>query len=202
MSEKSLEFKLCPSCGSTEYIENYPTPGVSICEECGHEVTSIALKVIQEAEEETLFSKRSCPFCGDKSQTDDDLLFSNGSFKSGEITVFKCSACGKLDGYRILPFTFAINEEVDDGDFSRKAVAIAKTEGHFIYSGSVSKKIVKALKEKEKDPVEICRKHFQLLAKEKSHKMLGIGVEPLTIDIAMLLVLGRLICMKQEIHLA
>ncbi|MGA3288753.1 MAG: hypothetical protein ABSD42_00740 [Candidatus Bathyarchaeia archaeon] len=40
MSEKSLEFKLCPSCGSTEYIENYPAPGVSICEECGHEVTS------------------------------------------------------------------------------------------------------------------------------------------------------------------
>ena len=32
--------------------------------------------------------------------------------------------------------------------------------------------------------MEIFRKHFQLIAKEKSSKMLGIGVEPLTIDSA------------------
>jgi len=32
--------------------------------------------------------------------------------------------------------------------------------------------------------MEICQKHFQRIAKEKSHKMLGVGVGPLTIDAA------------------
>jgi len=185
MKEKSIELKLCPNCGSTEYVENYPAPGVSICEECGHEITSVALKVIQDHEvEQTLYSKYVCPFCGRKSGTDDDVLFSDDNFQSGSIVVFKCSACGKLDGYRILPYVFAISEEVNDGDFDRKAVEIAKTEGHSIYSGSVSEKIGKALKEKEKDPMAICQNHFQTLVKEKSPKMLGIGVKPLTIDMA------------------
>ena len=135
MDEKSFEFKVCPSCGSAEFIEDYPAPGVLICEECGREVASVVLKVIQEAEEETVISESACPFCGAKNQTEDENIlfsFSEANFRSGEILVFKCRVCGKLDGYRILPITFAIDDEVNEGNFDRKAVAIAKTEGHSI----------------------------------------------------------------------
>ena len=54
------EFTLCPHCGSTEYLENYPAPGISACTKCGHEVTKIPLKEM--SEEEIL--KQNCPFCG------------------------------------------------------------------------------------------------------------------------------------------
>ena len=185
MSEKPFVFKLCSSCGSTKYIENYPAVGVSICEECGREVASVVLKVISEAEEEALLSKIICPFCGAESSEDDEnVLFSENSFLGGGLIVFKCSACGKLDGYRILPDTFAIGDEANEEGFNRKVVEIAKTEGSSIYSGSASKKIVKALKEKEKDPKEICRKLFQRIAKEKSGKLLELGADPATIDLA------------------
>ena len=53
MTEKNFEFKLCPDCGSTEYMENYPTPGTSICDDCGHEITSIALKELNEKSRES-----------------------------------------------------------------------------------------------------------------------------------------------------
>ena len=188
MSEKPFVFKLCSSCGSTKYIENYPAVGVSICEECGREVASVVLKVIAEAEEEALMSKCICPFCGRESPEDEEnVLFESRNeegFLGGGIIVFKCLACGKLDGYRILPCTFDLGEEVNEEGFNRKAVATAKIEGSSIYSGSGSKKIVKALKEKEKDPEEICRRLFQRIAKEKTPKLLGLGVDPATIDVA------------------
>jgi len=185
MSEKPFVFKLCSSCGSTKYIENYPAVGVSICEECGHEVASVVLKVISEAEEEALLSRSNCPFCGAEIPAgDENVLFSDDSFLGGGLIVFKCSACGKLDGYRILPDAFAFDDEANAEGFNRKAVAIAKTEGSSIYSSSASKKIVKALKEKEKDPEEICRKLFQRIAKEKGIKLLELGVDPATIDLA------------------
>ena len=183
MSEKSNEFRLCPSCGSTEYVENYPILGVSICEECGHEVASIVLKVIQDAEEENVLSKDTCPFCGAKNQTEDDNeLFSDGSFNGVWTTVYKCGVCGKLNGYRILPPTFAFPEEVNEEGFNLKTVERAKREGQSIYSGPASKKIVKALKEKAKDPVELCQKLFQRIAEEKSLKMIEMGAEPRTIE--------------------
>ena len=110
------------------------------------------LKVIQDAKEETVLSKSTFPFCGAKKQTEEDnILFSDDTFNGGEITVYKCSACGKLDGYRILPCTFALNE-VNEEDFDQKAVAVAQAEGHLIYSGTASVKIVRHLKKKKKTP--------------------------------------------------
>ena len=186
MSEKPFVFKLCSSCGSTRYIENYPAVGVSICEECGREVASVVLKVIAEAEEEAVLSKVTCPFCGaESSEEDENVLYEdNEGFFGGGIIVFKCLACGKLNGYRILPCTFDLGEDVNEEGFNRKTVETAKIEGSSIYSGSASKKIIKALKAKEKDPEEICRKLFQRIAKEKSPKMLELGVDPATIDLA------------------
>jgi hypothetical protein len=42
-----------------------------------------------------------------------------------DITVFKCKACGKLDGYRILLSIGVHSKVLDDNDFDRKAVARA-----------------------------------------------------------------------------
>jgi ribosomal protein L37AE/L43A len=56
--------KICPNCGSTRYLEDYPVVGVSICEKCGHEVTSTPVKKVDEEIEENIFSKRTCRGCG------------------------------------------------------------------------------------------------------------------------------------------
>ena len=48
MCADSLENKLCTSCGSTRILENYPASGLSICVNCGKEVTCVSLKVILE----------------------------------------------------------------------------------------------------------------------------------------------------------
>ena len=60
MKENSVEFKFCPRCGSTDYLENYPALGTSTCGECGHEVISIALNVIHEEDEETALRFSVC----------------------------------------------------------------------------------------------------------------------------------------------
>jgi hypothetical protein len=81
-----------------------------------------------------------------------------------------------------LPYAFTADEDVNEEKFNLKDVATAKTEGHSIYSGISSEKIVKALKEKEKDLVELRRKLFERISEEKVPKMLWLGVEPATIE--------------------
>ncbi len=100
MDEKLDQMKICPNCGSTRYFEDYPVLGVSICELCGHEVTSTPVKEVDEEIEERFFSKRICRACG-RDQTDDLLL------DSERIVVFKCKGCGQLDAYRISPITIS-----------------------------------------------------------------------------------------------
>jgi DNA-binding CsgD family transcriptional regulator len=75
----------------------------------------------------------------------------------------------------------ADNEEVDDGDFGGKTAVIAKTEGKFLYSASAAEKIGKGLKQKERDPLELCKKTFKLLVEQKSLKMLDMDVSAFTI---------------------
>jgi transcription initiation factor TFIIIB Brf1 subunit/transcription initiation factor TFIIB len=181
MSENPIEFKLCPDCGSIDYIENYPTPGASICETCGHEITTIALKEISEEIEERFFAKRKCSKCGTQNLAEKPLFDDLASFR---VVVFKCKSCGKLDGYRIVPSTWADSEEINDGDFDGMSAVIAKTEGQFLFSASAAEKITKALKDKERDPMELCKKRFQRLIEEKSPKMFEMGMAELTIKIA------------------
>ncbi|MCW4002447.1 MAG: TFIIB-type zinc ribbon-containing protein [Candidatus Bathyarchaeota archaeon] len=35
MQMQSNEIRLCPKCGSIDYLEDYPTPGISTCAKCG-----------------------------------------------------------------------------------------------------------------------------------------------------------------------
>ena len=65
--------------------------------------------------------------------------------------------------------------------FGGKAVAFAKTEGHFVYSASTAEKVAKALKEKERDPMNQCERIFKQLVEQNSLKMLDMGVSAFTI---------------------
>jgi len=175
MDEKLDQMKICPNCGSTIYFEDYPVVGVSICEKCGHEVTSIPVEEVDEEIEENIYSKRICRACG-KNQTDDLLL------DSESIVVFKCKGCGQLDAYRISPITISFEEDISDAAYSNKAAAIAKKEGHLVLSASASEKIVKAIQKKQKDPVIACQKELKRFTSERSHTLLERGVSCRTLE--------------------
>jgi predicted RNA-binding Zn-ribbon protein involved in translation (DUF1610 family) len=171
MSDKSLEFKLCPKCGSTEYLEDYPDPGKSICTGCGTEIVTITLRKTAEK-----FSvKHKCPFCGKEGNREDRLG------KTG-ITVYKCKGCGKLDGLLEVGILDDSEEYFSDDLYSHKSVAIAEKEGRPLYSASKAKEVAKALRAKEKDPEEKCKKELAELIREKRQKMRQIGVESQTIE--------------------
>ena len=168
MEDKSLEQKLCPNCGSTEYIEDYPTQGKSTCEECGHEVVSINLEVIVEKIEEDQ-ETFLCPSCGKRNRTEKALL------NDGETIVRKCKTCGKLYGYRILPSAFWDDEELNDNDFDRKAVAIAKKEGQPIYSARTSEKAKNLLRfQNQNESVA-----------DEINKMIKMGAVSTTVNLAL-----------------
>ncbi len=177
MIEKSVELTLCPSCGSTEYLPDYPVAGASICLRCGHGVVSVRLKEIQEDHNgELRFSaKYVCPSCHKQGFPDD--------FASVEdITVYKCRSCGALDGYRVLPETFASSEELNDGGFGLKSAALAKQEGHLIFSATVSEKIAEKFERLEKDPIVLCQKQFKRLVDEKNSELGYLGVIDLAVE--------------------
>ena len=178
MYTDSLEIKLCTSCGSTSIYENYPAAGLSICADCGKDVASIPLKVIQDDMEEELLCKNYvCPHCHTKDDSDDFI-------ESSDTVVLKCNTCGKLDGYKILPTPFLAQDELDEADYSKQAVATAKKEGHLIFSAPVSAKIAKAIQKYEKDPITICQKKVERLLKEKTEKLIDLGVTTKTIEYA------------------
>ncbi len=178
MCAKSLDVKLCASCGSTSFLENYPAAGLSICTDCGRDVACVPLKVISEnIEEELLCKNYVCPHCNSKDDSD-DLLNDEG------IVVLKCNVCGKLDGFRILPMTFVSDETLDDGYFDGKAVAMAKEEGHLIFSASTSVKLARAFKKQEKDPLALCQKSFERFLEEKSEKLIRLGLDARVVEMA------------------
>ena len=113
------------------------------------------LKELNEEIEGGFFVKRKCSSCGLQDSTEEPLFIDSSFFR---VVVYKCKACGKLDGYRILPRTWADNEEVDDGDFGGKAVVLAKTEGQFLFTASAAEEVAKALKQKERDQMKLCKK--------------------------------------------
>jgi hypothetical protein len=175
MSDKTLEFKICGHCGSTTYLEDYPVTGTTICAKCAHEIIKIPLRELPEEE----IIQQPCPFCGKEGEEGDTV------FDDDKIIVFKCKGCGKLDGYRIaLEPTYASNEDLGDGDYNGKAVAIAKREGNSIYSASKAKELAKALKKKDRHPKEKCKKQLTALIYEKRQKMQQSGIEPEIISTA------------------
>jgi hypothetical protein len=178
MNDKSLELSICPKCGSTEYFENFPAPGLSICVECGQEITRIQLREM--AEEEII--QQNCPFCGKEGEEDDTL------FDEENILVYKCKRCGKLDGYRValkppdgtepLPRQHSTKRQKKP-----KPVSLYKLEGDEpVYSAEEAKKLVKILKNAEKDPREKCKRKLDNLISNLRQKMQQKGIEYETIN--------------------
>lgn len=166
------EFIICPNCGSAEYLENYPVPGTSICAKCAHEITKIKLKEVLEDD----IYLQNCPFCGKEGEEGDTL------FEEDHVIVYKCKGCGKLIGYRIALYPiYDPTKEFDENAFSGKAVAIAKKEGKSILSASKYAEIAKALKEKEKNPKEKCKKQLHGLLREKTESLKAMGVTEQTL---------------------
>ena len=114
---------ICPDCGSTEYMENYPAVGKKLCIECGHESVEIKLKTIGSPYE----LLKECPFCGKEREKGAPL-------HEDEFTiVYKCKKCGKLAGYCDLGFPFA-GYAAHQGAYTHLACEIAKCEGKPILS--------------------------------------------------------------------
>ena len=169
------EFTLCPHCGSIEYLENYPTPGISSCTKCGHEIVKIPLKELPEND----IDSQSCPFCGKESEQIETL------YEDDFVLVFKCKNCKKLEGYRNDPDSkYNLEDGLDESYFSGKDVAIARKEGKYTLdtlSASKRAEIVKALKEKEKNPKEKCKQQLHKLLREKNHPLKVMGITKQTI---------------------
>jgi len=105
MKDNSIQLTLCPSCGSTYYLENYPVQGTSTCTDCGHGVTSVSLIEIQGEIEDV---SSICTSCGKDNEAEDPIFEEDNKF------VYKCAVCGKLEGYLMLPPTFWDDERIDD----------------------------------------------------------------------------------------
>ena len=175
-SKMKDDFKICPSCGSTEYLEDYPVKGRTLCAKCGGKIVAINLKTIK-TEQEIL---DQCPFCGKEGQEDDTL------FENDYTVIYKCTRCGRLDGY-----SFPAGSEVyDDGfisdvKYDTLSVKIAEQEGKLICPAARCQKYAKALRKKEKEhaPIGKCMKELNSLITDKASEMNKAGVNPETIKL-------------------
>jgi Zn ribbon nucleic-acid-binding protein len=164
-------FIICPNCGSTEYLADYPAKGHTICLKCGHESAKIELKVWETYEE----MPENCPFCGKEAEDDETLL------DTDSITVFKCKNCGKLDGYK---YAYGQSDgdcglDYDDRSYSPLQIEIAEQEGKPIFPDS--RKIAKTLQKMQNSPYEKCKERLELLINEKNQIMKPMGITEKTV---------------------
>jgi transcription elongation factor Elf1 len=172
MKTDSIEFRICPNCGSTDCIEDYPDKGKQICVKCGHKSVKIKLKVVETERE----ISDQCPFCGKEGEEDETLL------ETDNMIVFRCKKCGKLDGYK---FPDVVEYDPEFGRvYDSLSVKIAKQEGKSIYSARRAKEFEKSLRKKEKDAVEKCKKRLNLLVHKKIREMNAAGISTETINSA------------------
>jgi DNA-directed RNA polymerase subunit RPC12/RpoP len=121
-NDNSDKFTLCPRCGSKYYLENYPIQNTQTCTQCQHEVTTISLIEIKETPEGL---PSICTHCGKDGAQDRPFL------EEDNTTIYKCKACGKLDGYLLQPFPYFREEEIDDNAYDGKTVQNAKAEENY-----------------------------------------------------------------------
>ena len=173
MKTDLIEFGICPKCGSTEYIEDYPVKGKQVCIKCGHE-NVIELKLVVTGRQ----ILDICPFCG-KEREDDDIFF-----ERDDITVFKCRKCEKLDGYKFPDFS-GDDYYFDFGSHDPLSAKIAEQEGKHIYSAARYEEFAEALRKKEKarEPIEKCKKQLGFLISNKTREMNDAGISFETIKI-------------------
>jgi hypothetical protein len=178
MDDKSLKLKICPKCGSTDYFENFPAPGLSICAKCGQEIMLINLREMPFEE----IIQQPCPFCAKEGEEDDTLL------EEENILVYKCKRCGKLDGYRIAleppdGIGPAPRQHSIDPQKKQKPVSLYKLEGYKpVYSAEDAERMSKLLKNAENDPKEKSKKKLELIIFKIHKKMERYGIAQETIS--------------------
>jgi len=164
------QFRLCPKCGSTDFLENYPSLGMTACAKCLGRTIKIPLTEINEDKLE----EQNCSHCDAEGEEDDTL------FDSEEIVVFKCKKCGTIDGYSVKDDYYydygGYDFDYDDGSYSFKSIDIAQKEGTNALSTGNCKKIAKAIKKREKDPKEQNKKQLLQLKKQKTVALEKIGI--------------------------
>jgi len=176
MKTDPIEFGVCPNCGSTEYMEDYPVKGKRVCIQCGHENVEIELKIVETWQG----ILDNCPFCGKEGEEDDTL------FEKYDIVIFRCKKCGKLDGYKFFD-SFGVGLEFDDRSYDPLLVKITEQEGRrskkivLPIKASRLREFAKALRKREKPPLEKCKKQLSLLIYERSQEMKAAGISYETI---------------------
>lgn len=179
METDLIQFGICPNCGSTEYMEDYPVTGKRICTQCGHENVKIKLKVVGIEQE----ISNLCPSCGKEREENETIV------EEDDIIVFRCNKCEELDGYMLFDFS-AYEPEFDDRAYNSLSVKIAEQEGRkgkritLPMKASRLKEFKKSLGKKEKGSIEKCKKQLRRLLNEKTQEMNASGISTETINSA------------------
>ncbi len=169
MEMQLKEIRLCPNCGSTDYIPDYPEPGLGICTECGKEI----IKLIPE----NISVTERCPACNSK---DFDWIRSEDN---EEFIAFKCN-CGKVSCYKreSTDHGYISSDDVDDDNWSSLGIKIAQQEGKPVLSASRQRQLIKELERQQKSPEEKCKRIlfdlFEKTAEQLMHE--GISHDTLT----------------------
>ena len=161
-----MEFSICPKCGSDNLIADYPVQGKGVCIKCGHESARVKMKMVEREQE----MSGHCYSCGEKIQItiildEDDVL------------IARCGTCGNLSGYRFFDFSDDGLGEPSSGAYDSLSVKIAEKEGKFPLTARRLQEFQRALKKKQRDPVEICRKQLDLLINAKTAEMNDAGID-------------------------
>jgi hypothetical protein len=171
--KKLNKFTICPKCGCTDYSVDYMADGQKNCKKCKQKMETIMLKTISPQHD----IPDNCSFCGKEGEENDEVPTNKGG-----IRVFKCKGCGELDGFLVLEdyddeacFYFD-DSEPDNRQYSRMDVKIAEKEGRLVLSASKDKELVKAIRKRENDPKEKCKKRLHYLATEKKGLLQKAGV--------------------------
>ena len=85
---KTRDVSICPNCGSTDFLPDYPAPGTGTCMECGKEIIKLEL--------ENTPSKKTPEKCSSCNTVLDCIR----EEENEDFAVFKCSRCGKISGYQ------------------------------------------------------------------------------------------------------
>ena len=175
------EFTLCPNCGSTEYLEDYPSLEIASCSKCNHEVIKIKLRMM--TIEDIL--NQNCPHCGKEGDEDEpfvevnlnnlncdeineDYLFLNDEDR---VLVYKCKKCGELDGYRV------INKPAKKRVNKPKPLALYKIESDRpVYSAQEARELAKEIRKTERAPKYKCKKELDYLICHKIYLLQQNGL--------------------------
>ncbi|MDQ1279565.1 MAG: hypothetical protein QG670_827 [Thermoproteota archaeon] len=169
-----LVLEICPRCGSTDYIKDYPEQGRDVCENCGSDIKKVPL--VEKDDEEEL--PDNCPLCGEKLEEDPLCNWS-------DMYIEKCGKCGNLVGYRFLGDDDWFDDPfADDDRYDSLQVEIAGQEGKSIYSASWAKRYLKEVEKHKKKilPITECIKRADKLLAEKRPQLEEAGIGPGVIE--------------------